>query len=415
MNKQKLLLLLTAIICCGLQAQITFRLPKAANQNYSFVLENGFKRDTVANGTFDTQGNATVVIPTEYAGYRGAGKLLLANDKGLINMIVSNEKEMVVHSPESSEGFENIVYQNSPENEALLQFLTEQNQILQQYLPLREQISTLFPTSPDFSQMVEKVTVLEANYEDLNRRIAETPLYAGKMLQILRYLTFTASSPAQSPEKTAAELEDFIVNKLNFDDLYTSGFWDAMFRVWYEANINSSDSLLVADARTMLQRTDNVEVNRSLSQALINVLSRYGRREYLLPQIVSNINFPLNGQPAPALVIGGDTILPKSTLILFYDSDCGNCHNELYNLAEKYNLLKNNNLRVISIAADADKDMFAETAQKIVWQDNYCDFKGFEGDNFINYGVVGTPTFILIDSEGIVRGRYAQLRELIKD
>jgi len=49
------------------------------------------------------------------------------------------------------------------------------------------------------------------------------------------------------------------------------------------------------------------------------------------------------------------------------------------------------------------------------WADKLCDYKGFDGDNFRNYGIVGTPTYILIDKERIIRGRYVQLRELIKE
>jgi peroxiredoxin len=290
----------------------------------------------------------------------------------------------------------------------------EQSRIMQKYLPLQQAKANIFPSDINFPRLADELNILEKKYADLNRQIAATPLYAGKIIKILRYLTFTASSPALPPFQTAEELKKYIVNEMNFSDLYTSGFFSAVFQVWYEANMNNPDSVLVTDAKKMLQRVDDVEINRAMSQAFINILSRYARREYLIPQIVSGINFPLNEQPAPALVINGDSILPKNALILFYDSDCGNCQNELHNLAEKYNMLKNNNIRVISIAADVDKNLFSETAQKTVWNENYCDFKGFESENFVKYGIVGTPTFILIDSNGIVRGRYAQLKELIK-
>ncbi|MCL2649957.1 MAG: hypothetical protein FWD60_13320, partial [Candidatus Azobacteroides sp.] len=86
-----------------------------------------------------------------------------------------------------------------------------------------------------------------------------------------------------------------------------------------------------------------------------------------------------------------------------------------HQLIEKYALLKDNHIRIFSIAADMDKDLFEYTAQKIPWQDNYCDFKGFDSVNFVNYGIFGTPTFILIDHEGIVRGRYARVSEIVKD
>ncbi|MDR1762845.1 MAG: TlpA family protein disulfide reductase, partial [Dysgonamonadaceae bacterium] len=163
----------------------------------------------------------------------------------------------------------------------------------------------------------------------------------------------------------------------------------------------------------MLERTKEPEIHLALSQAIINVLSKYSRREYLLPEIFSDIKYPILGQAAPAIINGTDTIQPKNALIVFYDSDCGNCQNELHKIIGRYNLLKDNRIRVISIAADVNRGLFEETAQKLVWQDNLCDFRGFDGENFINYGVVGAPTLVLIDKDGIVRGRYARIEELL--
>jgi hypothetical protein len=64
---------------------------------------------------------------------------------------------------------------------------------------------------------------------------------------------------------------------------------------------------------------------------------------------------------------------------------------------------------------DKCKDVFEYTASGLPWSDKFCDFKGFDGENFRNYGIVGTPTFILTDDGGIVRGRYARLSEWLKE
>ncbi|MDR1937632.1 MAG: thioredoxin family protein, partial [Tannerellaceae bacterium] len=93
----------------------------------------------------------------------------------------------------------------------------------------------------------------------------------------------------------------------------------------------------------------------------------------------------------------------------------GTCRYELEALKQKYPLLTDNHIRVVSISADADRDVYESASAGFPWPDRLWDGKGFDGENFLNYGIVGTPTFILVDREGLVRGRYARLSELLKD
>jgi hypothetical protein len=81
-------------------------------------------------------------------------------------------------------------------------------------------------------------------------------------------------------------------------------------------------------------------------------------------------------------------------------------------LRANYPLLQERGLRVISIAADPDDETYRKNADLFPWTDKYCDFKGFPGENFVHYQVFGTPTIFVIDKEGIITGRYAQLTEV---
>jgi len=400
------LIIVFALLFGVLQAQtaIDFRFPAAAGFDYCLALERGSERDTVARGSFDAEGKAQTLLPSDKAEHRRVGKLFLTGAKSpMINMILNGEKDVAV-----SGEVNNPTYENSPENTTLHRFMNRQYELLQQYIAT---LGSLEESSGDTILLYAKKRQIEQEYDSLSAEITATPLYAGTIMQILRYLTFTGSSLRQTPEDVKEELRHFLVNKLDFNDLYLSGFWNLMFDTWYENNLSESDSLLVADARMMLSRAEK-EISRPLSQAIINVLSKYSVREYLLPEILPDVQYPVLGKSAPVII--SDSIAPRNALIIFYDSDCDNCLLELQNLIKKYSLLQDNKIHVISIAADTDKDVFADTASGLPWSDKLCDFKGFDGVNFKNYGVVGTPTFILIDQEGILRGRYARMSEIIK-
>ncbi|MDR1563059.1 MAG: thioredoxin family protein [Dysgonamonadaceae bacterium] len=408
---KKLLFILLTVLPANAQNKIMFNVPPCAGQKYAFVLERGLKTDTVATGIFDVKGCATVNIPNNHTNYSGSGKLLLP-DKGrlIVNMIINNEDSVTVNFPAKAD---NPEFAGSPENTAITDFIAEESQINEQYMPLAGQIAEMFPSDTAFLRISMALSDLKERYMNLNRRIAESPLYAARIMEIMNCMTFSNPLSGLTPEEIISENRKFITEKLDFADLLTSGFWKDFFNVWYETNM-TNDSVLVNDARKMLDRTTDIEINRQLMQTFINTFSRYGRED-LLPEIISSANIPINGKPAPAIINRSDTIFPKQTLILFYETGCGSCHNELHKLTEKYNILTNNHVEVISIAADIDEDTFHYTADRLPWTVKLCDLKGFDGENFINYGVVGTPTYILIDGEGTVCGRYSDLKKLIKD
>jgi hypothetical protein len=404
-------------IPCVVQSNtIHFHLPAYPGFDYVFILEQGAKRDTVATGTFDQDGKTSLTIPKAYANYRGVGKLLFPNDKGaLVNMIVNGENNVTVSTPPRTLEIDKLVYTHSPENEAIGRFTATQVKLIERYRQVSAESSEPYsvPQVPFLSPEKEQQQI-ETQYAALNAEIRKSPLYAARIMEIIQYLTSTGTSLTFSQEELQQEQDRFITERLDFNDLYTSGFWTTLIYAWYENNMTRGDSLLTEQSRRMINRTETVALNRELTQALINTFSRYGRED-LLPEIITGINMPLKGHAAPPIETGDSTILPKNSLIIFYETGCGTCHNELENMKRKYPLLHANQVRVISIASDMDDVVFFETADKFPWSDKFCDLKGFDGVNFRNYGIVGTPTLILVDAEGIVRGRYVQLSEFLKE
>ncbi|MFV0539444.1 MAG: peroxiredoxin family protein [Dysgonomonas sp.] len=71
-------------------------------------------------------------------------------------------------------------------------------------------------------------------------------------------------------------------------------------------------------------------------------------------------------------------------------------------------------VRVVSLSSDHLKESFEKDKKHFPWADNdkLCDFQGFSGKNFLNYGIMSTPTFFLIDKDGIVIRRYALVADI---
>jgi hypothetical protein len=81
-------------------------------------------------------------------------------------------------------------------------------------------------------------------------------------------------------------------------------------------------------------------------------------------------------------------------------------------LRGNYSLIKAKGYDVISVSADLDKETTEKTSNVFPWKEKICDYKGFEGVNFENYGIVGTPTIFVTDKEGTITGRYARLADM---
>jgi len=104
----------------------------------------------------------------------------------------------------------------------------------------------------------------------------------------------------------------------------------------------------------------------------------------------------------------------KNCLIIFFDSDCDHCRAEVTKIIKNYDKLTQRGIRVISVAADVDKANYEKYSAKFLWKDKLCDFKGLDGENFHNYGIVGTPAIFLTDKEGKIIGNFAYFDDIFK-
>lgn len=412
---RKLLILLLVLKSVGVSSQtIELYLPSCKYLQYHFALIQGTKLDTIAVGRFDDVGKALFSLDEKYADHVGVGELTITGSSQKWNVILNGEDKIKL--TETKDDKFKVTFDYSTENIALNDYIKKYVDIMQEYQSanLAVQGQIISPVSlPAF-----RLTNARQAYEDFLVELRNSPLYAAKMLEIM--ICLIGDMPTKKdPNEISRYQKEFISNTLDIATLYSSNFWDAILAMWVEQNaILQTDEELLTEARYMLERTKDITIRRELTNAIILMFSRWGKDDLLMKLGTEYLTIPMLGMSAPSLEIGTKLISPKNCLIIFYDSSCGLCHNELYELRDHYELLSNehNQIEVISVSADTNMDIFHDTIDKFPWkvENKLCDRKGFEGSNFRNYGVVGTPTIILVDKEGIIRGRYVRLRDFLK-
>ena len=106
------------------------------------------------------------------------------------------------------------------------------------------------------------------------------------------------------------------------------------------------------------------------------------------------------GQPAPDIKLDSRyklSDLKRNVLLVFGQSDCGSCAQQLPELQKYYPQWKEK-LEVVYLSLDTDaeafKSFYGNSPFKV-----YCDFQGWESRTVQQYFVNGPPTYLLLDSE----------------
>ena len=391
MSNKRLLFLVSVLILMIpfiLNAQkITITLPQQANSEYAFILNKGIKQDTIQQGTLSFAGKAEIQIPDIYKNYTGMGALII---KGIpsFNMIINQEEFSVEQGADKK-----YIFKNSPENEYLYSIIQ--------------------------TGAIPK---------------ADATLYASGFVDLIRYNQALNKVIAQRVpnlrEKGGIRL--FALNDLDFEALYTSGLWYSI--IDGIVKLDHDQQALGYNMIKILGRIKSDEVFTHLVDNLITITGQYGWTnafDIIIPYVEQSGRIPVpqgqiytaftlaklrKGMTAPDIEGLSDPIGKAGedkVLIVFYQPDCENCHTQMKQLVKEYNGLISEKIRVISISGGDDKEIFEQDRAKFPWPDKLCDFEGYSGKNFMNYGIIATPTYFLLDKNGKVLKRYAQISELM--
>jgi thiol-disulfide isomerase/thioredoxin len=122
------------------------------------------------------------------------------------------------------------------------------------------------------------------------------------------------------------------------------------------------------------------------------------------------------GMQAPNITFSNKSnlydIQSDKTLVVFWASWCPHCMEELPKLNEW--AVANPTTKVVAISLDDDNTAYETAIQKFPALIHDCDYKKWEGKAAKDYFVYGTPTFIVLDKDQTIIGKYASFEALIK-
>lgn len=402
---------LSAILASSAQ-KVNINLPYFAGKEYVWVMVNGEKPDTVARGALDMNGQAVLTVPSAYQNWRGVSSFLLTSGGGL-EVILNGEGDFTAGCAVAAPTINDIYYTGSKENSFLLEQNKRQQGLLNKAGLIVAAVQAYTPQDSIYGPLLKEKEALGTQYAELQQQLAESSLLAARLRQIWNFCNGMGNRLDLTEKQMMDEQRQYVREVVDFNQLWSSGMWKPFFSQWMNLEMaQKDDSILVADSHAILSRELDGNMRMTLVKKMLLLFNQYGKENLLSQLGMEDLLSP--GNQAPMLIFPDSTVMvPINSLVIFYESDCGNCTNELTQLRGNYPVLKERKIRVISISADLDEETYKKTADTFPWEQKLCDFKGFDGVNFKNYAVVGTPTIYLIDDNGKITGRYSRLADYL--
>ena len=428
-----LLFIAVLLMALNLSAQtITVSLPKFAAEEYVWLLNNGTKPDTIQRGKLDAAGKATLLLPDAQKSYTGMSGLRFTKKGGGLDLIV-NKENFTVSSASETPNLDNIVFTGSPENSFLVKQYKEQSKTKTR-LGLLQGLLTVYKSGdPFYGQAKTELAKTAAADKQQQSLIKNSPLYAATFLQLSQF----ANEIGGYQQKQPAEIETLKKDAAKYinADLYHSSLWFYTLQSWTAMyrDVVKNDTAFVNDAITLLKKQYSAEVLNGLGNNLMEICEQNGWENSkmqiafaiyqsgtlpnptgTLAQVITGFAaVPGNKAPEINLPNGNklSSLSASQYIILFYESGCGHCDEEIQWIKKNYSELTQKGIQIISVTSDTDERISKLTMDALPWTEKLCDLKGFEGEYFKKYGVIGTPTIFVLDKEKTITGKYAHLSD----
>jgi thioredoxin-related protein len=448
MKSVTLFFFLASFICTtSITAQtIQLEFPFFAGNTYEFKIVQGNKEIVLQNDTIPMGGKVTLTIPKKYKGYKGMAMWYITNSKngGGLDLVINNENFSVT-CLDSIPTAKNIEYKNTKENIFSSTNYQEQQAIFAKLDGMMHATRAYDKNHPLYSVFEKEYAVIVEAYNQYVQRLNNTDLYAARFREITNITMGIGSIITQDENLKAKNINDIIVNQLDFEVVYTSNHWGGIINNWVllQTMILKDDKQMIKEAQILLNRMPNNQIYTDFVAALTYQLTKLGKDNIiavLTPEIkaskkLQNYNDHLSiyqkdlSGKAPNLEIMPlnkdkkgihktktiDLAKQKTnySLLVFYQSGCGPCEELMEGLQANFKELTTKGVEIITLSADTDEAFFKNTAAQHPWTQKYCDLQGVNGVNFKNYAVLGTPTLFLIDKKGMILQKMSGMEELL--
>lgn len=445
-------LILSFVILCTAQSfsqSITMDFPAFAGKTYDFIIFQGSKQETVQQDTIPANGKFILTIPKQYAPYTGMCRWLITNtaEGGGLDMAIPGY-DFSVSCLSATPDNDNIIYKGFDAVNELNRLNTMQQVIIDKFETMSKAKQLYNKKHKLYSVFAKEAALQEKAFDAFQQDLKLNPNFNARFLPIVNLTKGIPHRLTDDYNQKALLVNEFITQKISFEDMYVSGHWQGIIQSWVllQINVVNDKTTFVRDFQLISNRIKNPAHYLDFVGKVTYYLTQYSKDDYVdaiaktvlgsgkITEYVGSTEVYLKatlGMKAPDLMITEtigtgkqervntkalptDALDSKYSLLLFYQTNCGHCETAIESLKTHYKELLAKGIKIISIAGDTDQETYKTTATTFPWANKYCDAKGMNGINFKNYAVIGTPTMFLLNSKGIITNKPLTVEELME-
>ena len=433
----------------ALPQRIELDFPKLSGETVWIYTFSGSRVDSV-NIRLDNRGKASVDyiqiernVSTKSADYQGIAYFHIP-EKGGGDFILS-EKRLLITCPEEQFHGGMLEFPQSAENKFFRYvfqrkaYLSGQMEWLKAGEGFRVKSEELRVKGEEgFDWLYDKM--VEENAREI-RLLEDTVkkssfLYAARLYEVIQYMQELYNTVQSLDQVQIKERIEEMENDLDIRALYHSGnLWTDVHNYYQGLFVGAdADSVQTVYARSILttlkrledpfftaflttaltvcERTNRTKAQEVMLNDFIRTYPALPVHDPMLLRYLGLLNISKGSQAPP--VAGLSRPLSGKAILIFFESDCALCVNEVEQLIKRYGEFSEKGYRIVSVSADIHDNNYMSFSARFPWDkaDRLCDFKGFGGDNFKNFGIIGTPTIFVIDENGIIKSKNAAVSEI---
>lgn len=356
--------------------------------------------------------------------YQGMMKIYFPETNQSVSLISEN-KDVKMELKASGAKITDVAYMDEA-NKTMeaVQDLQKKNELI---FPALVQIKEYYKPDSDFGTALSKE--MERLGKNQTVRADQHPFVAFYSLNYNKFLV----EQSTSPKPTQKEIVQFISG--SGEMLETS----SLLRPLLVAYLNNGGNANVDASVSELLNAVNVETPRgqTVLSELIDIFDAYGmtdqKQKYLTE--AKNLKCTINNRLSSTLKVNADTelgakfpdykfesvsnttaknlygIKASKKVIVFWSSTCSHCEKEIPQFIEKYKTLQAQNIQIVGISLDVDKDSYTKRIAAFPWI-NTTEFRGWNSTFIETYNIQATPTYFILDFDNKIISKPNHIQDV---
>lgn len=421
---KKIFVLSGMLLALSLDAQFTVNIQAPADfkEQEAILYTLSGSKDIIVTKEQNRNNVWTFKYPKNYSGMM---KVYFPTTNNNITFISENKNVNISFDSQNNK-VKNIVYKDEANN--LMNTIQESSQKKELILPALVQIKEYYKDNTDFGK---------ALISEVNRISGSQTIDQNKHPFVYYYNTnYSKYLSNENAKKTTQEDIIAFFDKSN-DLLETS----SLVRPMLVSYLNTGGNTNVPASVDKLLETLKVESPRGqmVLSELIDIFDIYDmsdlKSKYL--GLAKNLKCTITDRLASTLKSNANTeigatfpnykfqsavnttaksiadVKASKKVIVFWSSTCSHCETEIPKLLEKYNELKAQNIQIIGLSLDSDKDSYTNRIKALPWI-NDSELRGWNSSYSETYNIHATPSYFILDANDKIISRPDHVGDVLQ-